>query len=74
MPLRWAPEQFVACLAAVPGIVTYMEFDHDIISMVILPLLQIQEGQLSIADESMCTYTGLLNRRLSLPRRSMSCN
>ena len=38
--------------------VTFMETDHEIISMVILPLPQIQKGQLSVTDKSMCISTG----------------
>ena len=34
--------------------------DHEIFSMVILSLLLIQEGQLSVSDERMCTI--LVNR------------
>ena len=40
------------------GHITLMEVDHRIISMVILSLLLIYEGQLSITGESMCTITG----------------
>ena len=35
-------------------------FDHEIFSMVILSLLLIQEGQLSVSDERICTI--LVNR------------
>ena len=34
-----------------------MEIDHDIFSMVILSLPLIQEGQLSVSGERMCTNT-----------------
>ena len=34
------------------------EIDHEIFSMVILSLLLIQEGQLSVSGEKMCTSTG----------------
>ena len=37
---------------------TYMEIIHEIISVAILPILLIQEGQLSVTDESRCTSTG----------------
>ena len=40
------------------GYITFVEIDHEIISVDILPLLLIQEGQLSVTDESMCTSTG----------------
>ena len=33
-------------------------FDHEIFSMIILSLLLIQEGQLSVSGERMCTSTG----------------
>ena len=38
----------------------FMEIDHEILSMVILSLPLIQEGQLSISDKRMCTI--LVNR------------
>ena len=49
------------CLTADPGVViachiTFMEIDHEIISTAILPLLLIQEGQLLVIVESMCTW------------------
>ena len=37
---------------------SFMEIDHEIISMVILSLPIIQEGQLSVSNERMCTSTG----------------
>ena len=37
--------------------ITVVEIDHEIISTVILPLLLIQEGQLSVTGESVCTHT-----------------
>ena len=36
---------------------SFVETDHEILSMVILSLLLIQEGQLSVSDERMCTAT-----------------
>ena len=33
----------------------FVETDHEMVSTVILPLLLIQEGQLSIIGKSMCT-------------------
>ena len=36
--------------------ITYMEIDHETIPTAILPLPLIQEGQLSVTDESMCKY------------------
>ena len=54
--------QLVTSPTADPGIVslilaqshTFVEIDHEIISMVILLLLLIQEGLLSVTSESMC--------------------
>ena len=40
------------------GQMTFMEIHHEIISMVILPILLIQEGQLSVTGESRYTSTG----------------
>ena len=40
------------------GHIILMEIDHEIISMIILPILLIQEGQLSVTGASMCTSTG----------------
>ena len=37
------------------GHITSMEMDHEIISMVILSLPQIEEGQFSVSGERMCT-------------------
>ena len=34
---------------------SFMETDHDVFSTVILSLPLIQEGQLSVSDERMCT-------------------
>ena len=34
---------------------TFLETDHEIISIIILILLLIQEGLLSVTSESMCT-------------------
>ena len=42
-------------------------FSHEIFSTVILSLTQIQEGQLSVSGERMCTSTSLLLRGLSSP-------
>ena len=39
---------------------SFMEIDHEIFSTVILSLLLIQEGQLSVSGERMCTI--LVNR------------
>ena len=39
---------------------SFMEIDNEIFSVVILPLLLIQEGQLSVSGERMCTV--LVNR------------
>ena len=37
---------------------SFMVIDHEIFSMVILSRLLIQEGQLSVSGERMCTSTG----------------
>ena len=37
---------------------SFAEIDHEILSTVILSLLLIQEEQLSVSDERMCTSTG----------------
>ena len=34
---------------------SFMEIDHEIFSTVVLSLLLIQEGQLSVSGERMCT-------------------
>ena len=39
---------------------SFVEIDHEIFSMVILSLPLIQEGQLSVSGERMCTI--LVNR------------
>ena len=46
-----------------------MEIDQEIFSSVIQSLPLILEAQLSVSGESMCTSTGKLLRRLSLPRK-----
>ena len=51
---------------------SFVENDHEIFSTVILPLPLIQEGQLSVSGERMCTSTGKLHRRLSLSRNSVA--
>ena len=38
--------------------ITFVEIDHEMISTAILLLLLIQNGQLSVTDQSMCTITG----------------
>ena len=40
------------------GHIIFLEIDKEIISMVSLLLPLIQEGQLSVTNESMCTGTG----------------
>ena len=55
--------QSVACPTADPGVeiliptrsYTFMEIDHEIISIDILLLRLIQEGLLSVTSERMCT-------------------
>ena len=49
---------------------SFVEIDHEIFSTVILSLLLIQEGQLSVSGERMCTIrTGWPLRGLSLPSK-----
>ena len=38
--------------------ITFLEIDHEISSTVFHPLQLIQEGQLSVTGERMCTSTG----------------
>ena len=47
---------------------SFVEIDHEIFSTVILSLPLIQEGQLSVSGERMCT---ILFRGLSLPSKSV---
>ena len=68
--------QSVASPTADPGVVcsthaqshTFIEFDREIISMVILLLQLIQEGLLSVTSKSMCIKY-LLTTSSSLPRK-----
>ena len=39
----------------------FLEIDHEIVSVVIFSLPQIQEEQLSVSGNRMCTSTGLNN-------------
>ena len=39
---------------------SFVEIDHEILSTVIFPFRLIQEGQLSVTDESMCTKYWLM--------------
>ena len=48
---------------------SFIEIDHEIFSTVILSHLLIQEGQLSVSGERMCTSTCHLLRGLSLQRK-----
>ena len=48
---------------------SFMEIDHEIFSTVILSLPLIQEGQLSVSGERICTNTGPSLRGLSLSRK-----
>ena len=53
---RLTREQEVAgSTPAEVGNILLMEIDHEIFSMVILSLPLIQEGQLSVSGERMCT-------------------
>ena len=50
---------------------SFVVIDHEIFSMIILSLLLIQEGQLSVSDERMCTM--LVNCLLSFWHHSERC-
>ena len=51
---------------------SFVKFGHEIISTVILSLPLIQEGQLSVTGERMCTkYWHIVNCLGSLPRNSV---
>ena len=50
---------------------SYVEIDHEMFSTIILSLLLIQEGQLSVSGERMCTSTGSPFWGLSLSRKSV---
>ena len=60
--------QLVTSLTADPGVVslmlawfhTFVELDHEIISMAILLLPLIHEGLLSVTSKSMCTKYWLI--------------
>ena len=39
-------------------IISFLEIDNEIFSLVILSLPPFQEGQLSVSGERMCTSTG----------------
>ena len=65
--------QLVAYLAADPGNrkfeshlghITLVNIDHELFSLVIHTILQIQEGQLSVTGESMCMTADIWLRRL----------
>ena len=47
-----------------PGQQHFVEIDHEISSMTVVSLSLIQEGQLSVSGERMCTSTGQLLRGL----------
>ena len=44
------------------GHITVVEFDHEVISVIILPFPLIQEGRLSVSGESMCASTGYIRK------------
>ena len=54
------------------GHITFLETAREILSMVILLLSQIQERQLSVSGESVCTNSSSPLRRLNLTRKSVS--
>ena len=45
-------------IPSMSGNISFMEIDHEIFSTVILSFPLIQEGQLSVSGERMCTCTG----------------
>ena len=57
--LTWMCTQLVIRGLQVPPLPgqqhSFVDFDHEILSMVILSLQMIQEGQLSVRSERMCT-------------------
>ena len=55
--VRWTADQEVLVLIPTWQY-SLMEIDHEIFSAVILTLLLIQEEQLSVSGERMCTSTG----------------
>ena len=59
LSLRWSPKSYCRFCRALARI----------ISMVILPLPLIQEGQFSVSGKEICIRTGLPHRGLSLPRK-----
>ena len=65
---RFKPHNFKPQL----GHITFMEIDLEMISMAILPLPLIQEGQLSVTDRSMRASTGYLLRGQSLSKNRVS--
>ena len=50
---------------------SFVEIDHEIFSTSILSLQLIQEGQLSVSDERMCTILVKRLEDLSLPSKSV---
>ena len=53
-------EEVAGSTPAEVGKILFVDIDHEIFSMVILSLPRIQEGQLSVSGERMCTI--LVNR------------
>ena len=49
----------------------FYETAHEIISMVILPMLLIKEKQLSVIGKSMCTSIGILLEDSAWPGKSV---
>ena len=73
--------QLVACLTADLGgykfesqlvHITFMQIDNEIKSTVILTFSLIQEGQLSVTIESMCTKYSLTNSRIKPAQEKVS--
>ena len=51
-------QEVVGLIPSRSGNILFVEIDYEIISRVILSLLLIQERQLSVSGERMCTSTG----------------
>ena len=62
-------QKFAGSITAGSGNILFVEIDHEIFSTVILSLPLIQDGQLSVSGERMCTRTGYPRNGLSLPRK-----
>ena len=67
------PAPVAGSIPAVSGNIFFVEIDHEIFSKVTLSLSLIQEVQLSVSGERMCTttsYVEFLHRELILPSKT----